>query len=79
MCILLFYSYLKIPGYRTTTFSFGTDSKAGYSMFQNTPWKNQLSVHNMQYVNMMSIIHPNLCKCTSKNVCSFITPHLYSS
>jgi len=36
ICLLLFYSYLKIPGYRTTTFSFGTNSKAGYSMFRNT-------------------------------------------
>ncbi|XP_062370132.1 uncharacterized protein LOC134057120 isoform X3 [Cinclus cinclus] len=36
--------YLKIPGSRTATLSFGRDSKAGYSRFQSTPWKiNRLS------------------------------------
>lgn len=53
--LLLFYSYLQIPGYRTTAFNFGTNSEARHSMFQNRLKNNELSAHYMQNVKYVSI------------------------
>ncbi|KAI6064268.1 MutS protein-like protein 4 isoform X2 [Aix galericulata] len=50
--------YLKIPGYRTTAFSFGTNSKAGYSMITqlaekyNLPMKTSFSSARGFFIQM---------------------------